>query len=116
MLRALQCQVPSVIIDNLTASPSGTQNAISLHGAGHRFVFAAPGASCVLPSLSGHEATSRMMFVINDAPNSLAVFPWPGDSLNGTLNGSLSVPIGTVAILLKIDTGALLDWRGAILT
>jgi hypothetical protein len=46
----------------------------------------------------------------------LSVWCWPGDSLNGTTNGSLSVPAGTVAVLIKVDTGAVQDWRAAVIS
>jgi hypothetical protein len=39
MLLALQGQRPSIVIDTLTASPGGGQNAIPLRGGAHRFVF-----------------------------------------------------------------------------
>jgi hypothetical protein len=41
----------------------------------------------------------------------LSIYCFPGDTLGGVLNGSLSIPAGGFAIFLKVD--ATLDWRGA---
>jgi hypothetical protein len=117
MLLALQCQRPSTVIDNLTATAGGGQNAIPLRGGGHRFVFVRnAGDSAVLPSLAGHEAFAREVVVINDGANALAVFPWPGDKLGGVTNASQSVPAGNVGIFLKVDNGVTQDWRGAVIS
>ena len=47
-------------------------------------------------------------------PRAMSVFCWPGDTLNGTLNGSLSIPAGGFGVFLKVD--ATLDWRAASFT
>jgi hypothetical protein len=103
-------------VDNLQATVGGGQAAIPLHDRAHRFLFVKnPGDSCVLPSLAGHEAMTNQIVVLNDGTNTMTVWPWPGDSLNGTTNASLSVPAGSVAVLLKSDNGVTQDWRaGAI--
>jgi hypothetical protein len=117
MLKALQCQRPSVVIDNLQAQIGGTQNAISLRDGAHRFVFVKnAGDSAVLPSLLWKEAMTGSIIVVNDGTNAMSVFCWPGDTLNGTLNASLSIAAGACGIFIKVDLiGAPLDWRGAVL-
>jgi hypothetical protein len=75
-----------------------------------------PGDSAVLPSLGAHEAMMGSIVVINDGVNSLSVWCWPGDTLNGTLNASLSVPAGSVAVLLKVDNGVVQDWRSGVIS
>ena len=45
----------------------------------------------------------------------MSVVPWVGDSLNGVVNGSLSVPSGAVAVIIKVE-GAAPDWRAGIIT
>jgi hypothetical protein len=70
----------------------------------------------VLPSLAGHEAMTGSVIVSNDGTNAVSVFCWPGDTLNGTLNASLSIASGACGIFIKVDTGSLLDWRGAVLS
>jgi hypothetical protein len=117
MLKSLQAQRPSVVIDNLQAQIGGGQAAISLRDGAHRFLFVKNvGDSAVLPSLAGHEAMSGQIIVINDGTNAMSVWCWPGDTLGGVLNGSLSVPAGSVGILLKVDNGVVQDWRAAILS
>jgi hypothetical protein len=116
MLKALQGPWPS-LVNNLQAQVGGGQAAISLRDFAHRFVFVKnAGDSAVLPSLAGHEAMVGMIIVINDGVNAMSVFPWVGDSLNGVTNASLSVPAGSVGVLLKVDNGVVQDWRGAVLS
>jgi hypothetical protein len=70
----------------------------------------------VLPWLLGHDAIgTRDVIVINDGTNAMSVVPWVGDSLNGVVNGSLSVPSGAVAVIIKVE-GAAPDWRAGIIT
>jgi hypothetical protein len=117
MLKALQCQRPSVVVDGLQAQVGGGQAAISLRDGAHRFLYVKnPGDSAVLPGLLAKEAMTGSIIVINDGVNAMSVYSWPGDTLNGTLNASLSVPAGSVGIFIKVDTGALLDWRGAVIS
>jgi hypothetical protein len=76
------------------------------------FAFAAASCcafACGIDLERAAEASTREVVVINDGTNAMSVFCWPGDTLNGVTNGSLSVPAGSVGILLKVDTGALLD-------
>jgi hypothetical protein len=54
--------------------------------------------------------------VINDGTNAMSVYSWPNDTLNGTLNGSISVPAGSVGILLKVDDGLHQDWRAGVIS
>jgi hypothetical protein len=55
------------------------------------------GDSGALPLLEGHhEGGTREVVVINDGTNTMTVFCWLGDTLNGVTNGSLDVPAGSV--------------------
>jgi hypothetical protein len=88
-----------------------------LRDGAHRFLYVRSiGDSCVLPSLAAHDAMTGHIIVINDGVNALAVWCWPGDTLNGTPNTSLSVPAGSVAVLLKVDNGVVQDWRSGIIS
>jgi hypothetical protein len=68
------------------------------------------------PWLAGHKAPTREVVRINDGVNAMVVVPWVGDSLNGVVNGSLSIASGACGIFIKVDTGWLLDWRGTVLS
>ena len=54
--------------------------------------------------------------MINDGTNAMSVFCWPGDTLNGALNGSISIAAGSVAVLLKVDNGVTQDRRAAVIS
>jgi hypothetical protein len=54
--------------------------------------------------------------VINDGVNAMAVFARPNDTLNGTVNGSLSIASGACGIFIKVDNGLIQDWQGAVLS
>jgi hypothetical protein len=58
----------------------------------------------------------REVVVINDGTNAMSVVPWVGDSLNDVTNGSLSVPAGSIAVLIKVDIGVVQDWRRAVIS
>jgi hypothetical protein len=117
MLKALQCQRPSVVVDGLQAQIGGGQAAISLRDGAHRFLYVKnPGDSAVLPGLTAKEAMTGSVIVINDGTNAMSVFCWPGDTLNGVANASLSIASGACGIFVKVDTGSLLDWRGTVLS
>jgi hypothetical protein len=117
MLKALQCQRPSVVVDGLQATIGGGQQAVPLRDGCHRFLYVrSSGDSAVLPSLAGHEAMTGSIIVINDGVNAMSVYSWPGDTLNGVLNASLSIASGACDIFVKVDTGSLLDWRGTVLS
>jgi hypothetical protein len=70
--------------------------------------------SAVLPSLGDKEEPARMVWVVNDGANALAVFCAVGDTMNGVANSFLSIPAGGFAIFLKVDQT--LDWRAASFT
>jgi hypothetical protein len=54
--------------------------------------------------------------VINDGVNAMSVFCWPNDTLNGTLNGSLSIASGACGIFIKVDNGVTQDWRAGVIS
>lgn len=63
-----------------------------------------PNTSCVLPSILSSETYSQFTIVINDAPNSIRVFCAPGDHINGSLNGSLTVAANGFGIFIMKPT------------
>ena len=59
-------------------------------------------AACVLPALINYDQGSDFVFVINDSANSIAVFAAPGDTMQGTLNGSLTVAAGGTGFFVRV--------------
>jgi hypothetical protein len=104
--------------DNLIAHVGGGQAGAgpTLRGQAHRFTQVLnAGDSAVLPSLADREEIgARMIWVVNDGANALSVYCAVNDTMNGVLNGSLSIPAGGFGVFLKID--ATLDWRAAAFT
>jgi hypothetical protein len=86
-----------------TSGAAGTQaNATPIRSNFTRFTGAANAATntAVLPPLlSGRGFIS---FVINDAPNPIQVFCAPGENLQGSANGSLSIPAGQSAVFIPV--------------
>ena len=83
------------------------------------FAFAAVSCcacACGIDLERAAEASTREVVVINDGANAMSVWCWPGDTLNGVTNGSLSIPAGSVGILLKADNGVVQDWRAAVIS
>lgn len=69
--------------------------------------------AALLKSISTGEAAA-LTFVINDAPNPIQVFCASGEKLNGSTNGSLSIPAGQSGIFVRVPNnlgGA--DWRAS---
>lgn len=58
--------------------------------------------------------TDSMMWVINDSANSINVYPFVGQNINGALNTALAVAAGGFAFFSRIQ--ATLDWRAAAFT
>ena len=57
-----------------------------------------------------------MVWVVNDGVNALSVYCAVGDTLNGTLNGSLSIASGACGIFIKVDNGVTQDWRAGVIS
>ncbi len=95
--------VINTVADNLTAKAGGGQSgATPITTSIARFTtVATANDSAVLPAaVAGMEA-----FVINSGAAALAVFAPSGQSMNGTLNGSASVPAGKSASFISASDG-----------
>jgi hypothetical protein len=113
------------VLDNQSANATTQATATRVTGVVTRFTVVGASGAAVMPSLLTNEA-AQIVFVINDAPtNALLVFPAGGETRNGSLNSSLSVPAGQSAIFIKVN-GAQLgkgggqgtatnDWRSAVI-
>jgi len=114
------------VFDDNTALNTTQATATRCTGQVTRFITVPASGAAVLPSLVSVEAQS-LVFVINDGANALAVFPFTGETRNGTLNSSLSVPSGQSAIFIKVQAASVgkgggivpgsfsNDWRSAVI-
>jgi hypothetical protein len=112
--------------DNQSAPNTTQATATRCTGQVSRFTSVLASGAAVLPSLLTEEAQS-IAFVINDGANALAVFPFTGETRNGSANSALSVPAGQAAIFIKVTAaqigkgGGIIpgsfanDWRSAII-
>lgn len=74
----------------------------------------------VLKSSVSQEAPP-LLFVVNDSAQTIKVFCFAGENLNGTLNSSLSISSGQSAIFVRVPVqtvkggggGGTIDWRAA---
>jgi hypothetical protein len=87
-----------------------------------RVVTSVSNGSVTLKSSVSNDAPP-LCFVVNDSPNTIKVYPFSGESLNGTLNLALSVPSGQSGIFVRIPPatsrggggGGTVDWRAAVI-
>jgi hypothetical protein len=67
-----------------------------------RVIAGVSNGAVVLPSLLSNEAGSLPAgWVINDSPNTIKLFPFTGESHNGSANASLSISSGAAAFYYK---------------
>ena len=114
------------VLDGQNAFSTTQATASKCPGSVTRFTTVANGGTAVLPSLLTNEA-GPLAFVINDGANALSVYPFTGETRNGTLNSALSVPVGQAAIFIKVTAASVgkgggivpgsfaNDWRSALI-
>jgi hypothetical protein len=82
-----------------------------------RVIAGAASSGVVLPSVLSEVAQIVPYFVTNDGPNTILLYPAPGEKQNGTLNATLSIVAGATGVAIpmgnKIGT---VDWRSASVT
>ena len=110
------------VYDCLGAPNTAQATATKCIGQANRFTTSVAGgsAAAVLPSVVSNEA-QFMVFVINDTPNTIKVFPFTGENNNGAGNGTLSIPAGQSGIFIRVPPavgkggggGGTTDWRSA---
>jgi hypothetical protein len=111
----------ATLIDGLTSSALATQaGAMPLTGSLHRVTKAASTASFILNPMTDRD-TPRKLIVINDAANSINVYPFVGDTMNGVANAALAIAAGATGIFVNtreyISAGTeTLDWRAGVIT
>lgn len=109
------------VTDGLVAGPANAQGtAVSIIGELARCISAVANGSFILKSSLSNEAPP-LVFVVNDSANTIKVFAFAGENLNGSLNAALSIPSGQSGIFIRVPVqqqkggggGGTLDWRAA---
>jgi hypothetical protein len=112
------------VTDNQAALNANSQTtAVAVIGDAFRVTTSVANGSCVLKSSISNEA-SPLIFVINDSPNTIKVYPSVGETEGGAANSPLSIPAGQSGIFVRVPpqiakggggnqgTG---DWRVAVI-
>jgi hypothetical protein len=116
------------VFDNQSAPTTTQGTATRCIGQVTRFTASVAGgsAAAVLPSLLSEEVQG-MLFVINDTPNTMKVFPFTGETEGGVANQSLSIPTGQSGVFISVTAaktgkgGGIApgsftnDWRAAVI-
>ena len=105
------------VTDDLTAGPASTQNgAPVLNGELCRCVSSGVNGSFMLKSLLTQDAPP-LVFVVNDSPNTIKVYPFTGENVGGSGNSPLSIPAGQSGIFISVPNakGGTQDWRSAVI-
>jgi hypothetical protein len=75
--------------------------------------------SLILPSILTGEA-NEPIYVVNDSPNSVNVYPAVGEKTNGNANTAVAVAAGAVGVFIPIlsstNNPTTLDWRTAVIS
>jgi hypothetical protein len=106
------------VTDDLSTTANNTQTAAPvLIGELCRVVTAVANGSFVLKQLLTLEAPP-LVFVVNDSANTIKVFSFIGETLNGGANGALSIPTGQSGIFISVPgqkNAGVTDWRAAVI-
>lgn len=111
-----------MIADEKVALGAGTQAGAARISAAFTKVILGGGAgsSLVLPDLLSNEAGAGMYIVSNESGATIAVFADPGDTLNNSLNGSLTIANNGFGIFVREDREnfpfVAADWAAAAFT
>lgn len=103
------------INDNLAATNTTQATATIAFTAANRVTKASASGTVVI------KASAVITWVINESGQTILVYPEIGDSMNGSLNGSLSIPTGEFGVFVHVPTqivrggggGGTKDWRSA---
>jgi hypothetical protein len=131
LLTALRGPWPMLINDDIfIAAGVVTQaaaTAVARAGA-NRVVTAPSGGAILLPSMLNLDEAADLVFVINDALNSINVFPAPGETMLGVANAAFAVAAGAFGLFLvkapnisyqmqSVQTvTSVYDWRAVVVT
>lgn len=76
-------------------------------------VSSAATASFILPDILTNEADG-IIWVLNDSANSINVYPFIGQNMNGGANAALAVAAGGFGVFSRVSSTS--DWRAAAFT
>jgi hypothetical protein len=93
--------------DASNLNPSGIAQVII--GPATRVVTSIASGKLMLKSIASGEAVEPM-FVINDSPNTILVFPFTGEFQNGVANASLSIATGKSAVFFPVTNNLAQQW------
>jgi hypothetical protein len=106
---------PVNLNDNLALGSGTTQAAaqVCMRSGANRIVSSGgAGASCIMPAMGNDDESGNIVWVINDSANAIAVFAAPGETMNGTSNGSLSIAAGAFAVFLCRPPSVVMRYQG----
>jgi hypothetical protein len=110
------------VTDDVALSSTAQATAAPVIGDLARVVTSVANGAMMLKSSVSGEAPP-ICFVVNDSANAVKVFPFVGESLNGTANNSLSIPSGQSGVFIRVPPqiakggggGGTIDWRSAVI-
>jgi hypothetical protein len=75
--------------------------------------------SLILPSILSGEA-NELLWVMNDSPNTINVYPASGEKTNGPLNTAFQITTGLTGVFVPVlnsvnNYPSTLDWRSAVI-
>jgi hypothetical protein len=109
-----------VLDDAIFVPAVATQNgAHPVRGEAVRITAVPVDASSMILREGDAGSASPLTFVINDSPNHVLVFAAAGESLNGALNGSISIAASQSAWFMRVprSSGAAVpDWRAGVIS
>jgi hypothetical protein len=91
------------VYDGLVGVAVATQNAATrLTGNVNRVTKSVNTGSFVLPQMLTGEADSSMVFVINDSANTINIYPFVGETMQGSANATFQITTGTSGFFLRV--------------
>lgn len=100
--------------DDLSAGPAAAQaTALPVITQCTRVTVASSTGSMLLPDILTNNSPN-LMFLLNDSANTINVYAFSGQNVNGSLNGFLAIAAGGFGIFVRLKAN--LDWRSAAFT
>lgn len=99
--------------DKTAGSASSQAGATAITSAVSRITSAVASGSVVLRDMLTNDAPSPLMWVLNDSANTIQIYPFGAQTINGSAN-PLAVVAGGFAFLSRVQAN--LDWRGQAYT